>query len=86
MDTSDEDIHFDSNGRCDHCKNFEQTLKSPRYRKEQSIQKLNSLIKTVKNPQKKYDCLVGISGGVDSCYTAYLCKKMGLKTFNYSYG
>ena len=79
MDTSDEDIHFDSNGRCDHCKNFEQTLKSPRYRKEQSIQKLNSLIKTVRNPQKKYDCLVGISGGVDSCYTAYLCKKWGLK-------
>ena len=32
-----------------------------------------------KGENKKYDCLVGISGGVDSCYTAYLCKKWDLK-------
>lgn len=78
MDTSDEDIEFDSNGRCNHCKGFEKTLKSPRYRKNNSDQKVMDLIQLLKNSKKKYDCLVGISGGVDSCYTAYLCKKWGL--------
>ena len=78
MDTSDEDIVFDTNGRCNHCKSFENTLKSPRYDKKNSTQKLNSLIRQLRNSKKKYDCLIGISGGVDSCYTAYLCKKWGL--------
>jgi len=79
MDTSDEDIEFDSNGRCNHCKSFENTLNSPKYNKSDSEQKLNALIKLLSDQNKQYDCLVGISGGVDSCYTAYLCKKWGLK-------
>ena len=79
MDTSDEDIKFDTHGRCNHCKGFEQTLKSPRYNKEESTQRIEDLLNTLKDSKEKYDCLVGISGGVDSCYTAYLCKKWGLK-------
>lgn len=79
MDTSDEDIRFDEKGVCHHCQDFEVVLKQPRYRKEDAEQKLVELINSVKGKGKSYDCLVGISGGVDSCYTAYLCHKWGLK-------
>lgn len=81
MDTSDMDIVFDEAGRCNHCKEFEQLMAQPRYDKETASQKLKALIEQIKNKGsgKKYDCLVGISGGVDSCYTAYLCHTWGLK-------
>lgn len=81
MDTSDSDIIFDQDGVCNHCKDFKKVLEQPRYVKTDAEEKLNSLINLVKskNKDKKYDCLVGISGGVDSCYTAYLCHKWGLK-------
>lgn len=78
MDTTDEDIIFDENGRCNHCKNFEQTLEKIKIQKQNSDY-ISTLIKKVKSKNKKYDCLVGISGGVDSCYTLYLCVKWGLK-------
>jgi N-acetyl sugar amidotransferase len=80
MDTSDEDIVFDAQGVCNHCKDFEAVLQQPRFDKAESEQKLEDLLSlvTTKGQGKKYDCLVGISGGVDSCYTAYLCKKWGL--------
>jgi 7-cyano-7-deazaguanine synthase in queuosine biosynthesis len=70
MDTTDEDIIFDENGRCNHCKNFEQTLEKIKIQKQNSDY-ISTLIKKVKSKNKKYDCLVGISGGVDSCYTLY---------------
>jgi N-acetyl sugar amidotransferase len=80
MDTSDEDIQFDESGVCNHCKDFESVLAAPRYQVDADA-KLNSLIEQIKEKgkNKKYDCLVGISGGVDSCYTAYLCHKWGLR-------
>ena len=78
MDTTDEDIIFDENGRCNHCKNFEQTLEKIKIQK-QNTDYIDNLIKKVKSKNKKYDSIVGISGGVDSCYTLYLCVKWGLK-------
>lgn len=80
MDTSDEDIVFDENGRCNHCKDFENLLDQRNF-SENSEKKLQDLINLVKNKGKnrKYDCLLGISGGVDSCYTVYLCVKWGLR-------
>lgn len=81
MDTSDMDIEFDATGRCNHCRDFEQVLAQPRYSKEDAEVKLNDLITQIKTKGrgKKYDCLIGISGGVDSCYTAYLCHQWGLR-------
>ncbi len=80
MDTSDEDIVFDSEGRCNHCKEFEQVLKNHRFSKHES-QSLDQLVQKIKFKGKdlKYDCIVGLSGGVDSCYTLYLVVKMGLR-------
>lgn len=81
MDTSDIDIEFDDSGRCNHCRDFEAVMAQPRYSKEDGQEKLDALITHIKSKGKgkKYDCLIGISGGVDSCYTAYLCHQWGLR-------
>ncbi len=81
MDTSDSDIQLDKQGRCNHCTDFENLLKQPKYDKAEQDRLLQELIERIKTKGqgKKYDCLVGISGGVDSCYTAYLCHQWGLR-------
>ncbi|MBL7789779.1 MAG: N-acetyl sugar amidotransferase [Chitinophagales bacterium] len=79
MDTTDQDIVFDENGTCNHCTDFSKILQQPRYQKDHTSQKLDNFIQRVKGKGKQYDCIVGISGGVDSCYTAYLCHKWGLR-------
>ena len=81
MDTSDCDIEFDKTGKCNNCRDFEKVLAQSKYPKQEALANLNSLIEQIKSKgrNKDFDCLVGISGGVDSCYTAYLCHKWGLK-------
>ena len=83
MDTSDPDIVFDENGFCNHCSNAIELLKLPPYglppnEKEAALNKLIQSIKTVGKGQK-YDCIIGLSGGVDSSYVAYLVKHWGLR-------
>lgn len=79
MDTTDEDIVFDNNGQCNHCKTAKVLLE----RTEEIKRKfsLEEYILSIKQAEKKhkYDCIVGISGGVDSCYTVYLAKQLGLR-------
>lgn len=81
MDTTDRDILFDAHGNCNHCENFIQILSKESYIAGQSEEKWQSLLATIKErgKGKQYDVLVGISGGVDSCYTAHLCKEYGLR-------
>jgi len=83
MDTTDPDIVFDENGVCNHCTNAIERLKQPPYGlppKEKEAA-LNQLIENVKTAGKgkKYDCVIGLSGGVDSSYLAYLVKQWGLR-------
>lgn len=81
MDTTDKHITFDENGNCNHCEGYLETLKQHTYKpgtSEKEWEKLLQIIKT-RGKDKKYDCLVGISGGVDSCFTAHLCKEFGLR-------
>lgn len=80
MDTSDSKIIFDEKGMCDHCHNFYENIK-PNWNPKGSPQKLNKLIEQIKKDGKgkKYDCLIGLSGGLDSSYVAYCAvKKWGL--------
>lgn len=82
MDTSDSAILFDSNGQCDHCNTFyKKTL--PNWRSDDvGKYQLNRLIENIKKAGhgKDYDCIIGMSGGIDSSYLTYLAKeKMGLR-------
>jgi N-acetyl sugar amidotransferase len=81
MDTSDPDISFNEQGYCNHCINYFENLSKRTYQGTKSDEELHLLINKIKSAGKnnKYDCVVGISGGVDSTYTAYLAKKMGLR-------
>jgi N-acetyl sugar amidotransferase len=80
MDTFDEFITFDDRGFCNHCEEFLQRSKGHRPAENlevQWVEILNNIKK--KGRGREYDCLVGISGGVDSSYTAHLCKEWGLR-------
>jgi len=82
MDTSDPRIHFDSLGICDYCQNFEtHILPSWNYgeNKSKDLANLSDAIKK-EGVGKDFDCIIGLSGGLDSSYTAYLAKEiMGLR-------
>jgi len=81
MDSSDPDIFFDSQNHCNHCNEFFDFKQQITYKKGESEKKLEELVSTIKKSAKnnKYDCLIGVSGGVDSSYVAYLSKQLGLK-------
>jgi len=81
MDTSDRDIIFDEKGHCNHCEAYLNTTHKKVYQGEASDRALAQLIETVKktSANREYDCVVGVSGGVDSSYVAYLTKNLGLR-------
>lgn len=82
MDTSDPEIIFDENGYCNHCNDFLNKTIKKTYQGEKTDIELENFINQIKHKGKrnKYDCLIGVSGGVDSSYVAYLTKKLGLRT------
>ena len=82
MDTTDSVIQFDEKGMCDHCHNFYENILPNWHPDEQGKQKLKEIVAQIKKEGKgkKYDCIIGLSGGVDSSYLAYLAvKKLGLR-------
>lgn len=81
MDTSDCEITFDENGYCNHCNNYFNNIVNLGYKGEQSDNEFKNLIETIKAKgiNRKYDCVIGVSGGIDSSYVAYLAKENGLR-------
>ena len=77
MDTSDPNITFDENGICSHCKSFNYVDSKDFNNESILLSHINIIKKAGKG--KKYDCIIGVSGGVDSSYVAYLVKKYGLR-------
>lgn len=81
MDTSDPKIVFDEDGVCNHCKRVEYLLATrlPLYRTgEYRIDRIAAQIKAA-GRHKRYDCVIGVSGGTDSTYAAYVAKQQGLR-------
>jgi N-acetyl sugar amidotransferase len=82
MDTSDKEISFDERGICSNCRSFEKKVNGRVFRGEEGQKRLNEFIEEIKKSGegKEYDCIIGLSGGVDSSYLAYLVvKKFGLR-------
>lgn len=81
MDTTDPEITFDSVGNCCHCTEFLGKRAKHAYQGEESDEALDRLVDEVKlaGRGKEYDCVIGVSGGADSCYVAYLAGQRGLR-------
>jgi N-acetyl sugar amidotransferase len=78
MDTSDPNIVFDSRGWCDYCNNFEQRIRPnwiTDHRGAVSLRQLGDRIRKDRGGSE-FDCIIGLSGGLDSSYTAYVAKEM----------
>lgn len=86
MDTSDPNIHFDEQGVCDYCNNFKNTIKPSWHTDEKGAEELRQLATKIKKEGegKDFDCIIGLSGGLDSSYAAHIAvNKMGLKPLLY---
>lgn len=82
MDTSDPHIVFDDDGQCDYCSNFNNTIKPNWNTDEAGRQNLARMAQVIRESGKggDFDCIIGLSGGLDSSYAAYVAKeKMGLR-------
>lgn len=81
MDTSDPEIFFDEDGVCNHCHRYDVELPKRVFQGEIAKEKLTQIINKIKQSGKgkEYDCIIGVSGGVDSTYVAYLTKQLGLR-------
>jgi N-acetyl sugar amidotransferase len=78
---SDPDIRFDENGVCQYWYQTEKQMQTIRLTNTESEQRIEQMLADVKKHKgnSEYDCLIGVSGGVDSSYLAYLVHKWGLK-------
>lgn len=82
MDTSDPNIGFDENNICDYCNNFKNFIKPSWDVGERGAKELQTISEKIKREgkNKDFDCIIGLSGGLDSSYLAYVAKeKLGLK-------
>lgn len=81
MDTSDPNIFFDSNGVSNHYWEYQEKAKRILLPSPEREQVLNQILQSIKEEgkDKAYDCLIGLSGGVDSSYIAFKAKDWGLR-------
>lgn len=81
MDTTANDIEFDEDGVCNFCKSYEQRIIHINSNREQSDKYLLELVQKIKRDgeNERYDCIVGISGGVDSSWVLVQAVKLGLR-------
>lgn len=81
MDTTDPNIEFDASGISNHYYEYLTAAKNQLLKEPLRSQALEDIVRKIKEDgkDKKYDCLIGLSGGVDSTYVAYLVKELGLR-------
>ncbi len=78
MDTTDSKITFDENGVCDHCRNFDKNIAPYWKPQENRFDELEKLAEQIRKAGRnsEYDCILGLSGGADSSYLAYIAKEV----------
>jgi N-acetyl sugar amidotransferase len=81
MDQSDPDITFDGNGVCSHCRYADAVLPTVRWTPDASEAALKKVAAEIQRAGEgnDNDCVIGLSGGVDSSYAAYLAHRIGLR-------
>lgn len=81
MDDSDPSVTFDEAGVCSFCKRYAEQKALRGYRPGESERELETLVAHMKadGAGKEFDCIIGISGGVDSAYLALTAHRLGLR-------
>lgn len=82
MDTTDTSITFDDRGACDHCRRFYEDILPNWHTDETAWLELQAIVEKIKKygQGKDFDCILGVSGGIDSSYLTYIAKeKLGLR-------
>jgi N-acetyl sugar amidotransferase len=81
MDTSDSKIIFDKKGVCDHCNTFFNHTLPNWHTGDKGRLDLEALVRTIKasGHGKDFDCIIGMSGGIDSSYLTYIATEFGLR-------
>lgn len=82
MDSDVHDISFDEKGHCNYCEDFlsimAHTIESDPNKRRVELERFVEQVKK-DGKGKKYDCIIGLSGGVDSAWVLYQAKKKGLR-------
>lgn len=83
MDTTDPQITFNGEGLCSHCQRYDGMVrdivkKADSGERRSELQRIVNQIKA-SGRNNEYDCIMGLSGGVDSSYVAYTAKQLGLR-------
>ncbi|MDY0096649.1 MAG: N-acetyl sugar amidotransferase, partial [Candidatus Vecturithrix sp.] len=81
MDTSDPEIAFNADGICSHCTGFDVNTRQHWFPNEEGKARWASIVKQIKKAGegREYDCILGLSGGVDSSYLAIKVRDWGLR-------
>lgn len=81
MDTSDTNIVFDEQGVCDHCHTFTHQILPNWKQGEAASIELQAKISNIKNAGRgrDFDCIIGMSGGIDSSYLTHIASELGLR-------
>jgi N-acetyl sugar amidotransferase len=77
MDTSDSNISFDVDGVCDYCRNFDRYIRPNWNTDERGEIRLKAIADRIRaeGKGKPFDCIIGLSGGLDSSYLTYVVRE-----------
>lgn len=81
MDTTDPEISFDADGVCNHCHDYDRAVVEHVRPGAEGARLLEDRAAQIRRDGAghRYDCVIGVSGGVDSTYVAYKVKQLGLR-------
>jgi N-acetyl sugar amidotransferase len=81
MDSTDPDIAFGVDGVCNRCHEYDRLTQKYVFSGAEGRRRLEKKVSDIKHDgrNKPYDCIIGVSGGIDSTFVAYTVNKLGLK-------